>query len=135
MDALKSSPEPQIVYGILNILGAVPGDFAKHATEWLASRASCVMTNVPGPSNTLYFAGRPLRRMIVWVPQSGGISLGISIFSYAGSVTIGLMVDEGLIPQPEIVIEYIHTEYAELGNLSAALASQDSMPSSACGQE
>ncbi len=85
MDMLKQSPEPVIVYEILNIIGMFPGRLADWVTSWFSTKASAVLTNVPGPRTQLYFAGHPMQRIMFWVPQSGRIGLGISIISYHGA--------------------------------------------------
>ena len=114
MDVLKNSPEPFLVYQILGVIGTLPGDVAKQATSWFAAKASAVLTNVPGPRQQIYFAGQPLRDMIFWVPQSGTIGLGISIFSYNGKVTLGLMVDEHLVREPQHIINGFESELLDL---------------------
>ncbi len=117
MELLKHSPEPFLVYQILGLVGMLPGDIAAQTVDWFADKASCVLTNVPGPRQTLYFAGSAIRRMHFWVPHTGGISMGISIFSYAGTVTLGLDVDEALVPDPGRVIEHFHAEFETLRRL------------------
>ena len=114
MDVLKSSPEPFLVYQILGVIGTMPGDIAKQATSWFAAKASAVLTNVPGPRQQIYFAGMPLKNMVFWVPQSGNIGLGISIFSYNGKVTLGIMVDEHLIRDPQHIINGFELELLDL---------------------
>jgi hypothetical protein len=47
-----------------------------------------------------------------WVPQAGRMGLGISIFSYAGSVTIGVMADAGLVPDPNALVAEVDAELA-----------------------
>ena len=60
---------------------------------------------MPGPSRPVYFAGTPVSRgCSCWAPASGGVSVTVSIFSYAGEVTLGLMTDAGLVPCPETII-------------------------------
>ncbi len=114
MDVLKSSPEPFLVYQILGVIGTLPGDIAKQATSWFAAKASAVLTNVPGPREQIYFAGMPLKNMVFWVPQSGNIGLGISIFSYNSKVTLGIMVDEQLIHDPQHIIDGFELELLDL---------------------
>jgi WS/DGAT/MGAT family acyltransferase len=114
MDLLKNSPEPLIVYEILNIIGMLPGDVADRATMWFSAKASGVLTNVPGPRKLLYFAGKPMRRIMFWVPQSGRIGLGISIISYNGEVVLGLMADEGLVPDPEAIMAAFRDEIDDI---------------------
>ncbi len=118
MDILKSSPEAIVAYQLLNALGVIPGDLATRATDLFASKASAVLTNVPGPQQTLYFAGVPLRRIMFWVPQSGDIGLGLSIISYDGEVALGIVVDEKLVDDPAIIIEEFGREFEVLGKLA-----------------
>jgi WS/DGAT/MGAT family acyltransferase len=122
MEMLKNSPEPLVVYQVLNLLGMAPSELARKATDWFAGKASCVLTNLPGPRQMLYFAGKPLRRIMFWVPQSGGIGLGISVISYAGAVTLGIVLDETLASDPEVMLQEFHAEFAELERLVMARA-------------
>ncbi len=121
MDVLKQSPEPLIVYQLLGIIGSLPLDLAKQATTWFSTKASAVLTNVPGPRQQIYFAGHPLRQLMFWVPQSGRISLGISIISYNDEVLLGLMVDDNLVKEPQIIMD----RFAHQFDLLAARAQQD----------
>ncbi len=114
MDLLKNSPEPLVIYQLLNLLGMLPGELATRTVDMFASKATAVLTNVPGPRQTLYLAGKPMRRILCWVPQSGQIGLGISIVSYAGGVTLGLVVDEKLVQDPETIMAEFDVAFAEL---------------------
>ena len=114
MDVLKNSPEPFLVYQILGAIGALPLDLARQATTWFSTKASAVLTNVPGPRQQLYFAGSRLTNLMFWVPQSGEIGLGISIISYAGGVTLGIMIDERLVAEPQLIMDGFEQELATL---------------------
>ncbi|HXF64692.1 MAG TPA: wax ester/triacylglycerol synthase family O-acyltransferase [Caldilineaceae bacterium] len=122
MDRLKRSPEALVVYQVLSLLGMLPPEVSHQAVDWFAEKASCVLTNVPGPRQTLYLAGRPISRILFWVPHSGNISMGISLLSYAGSVSLGVEVDERLIPDPERLIAHFLEEFALLVDLGKGLA-------------
>jgi hypothetical protein len=51
---------------------------------------------------------------MAWVPQSGRISLGISIISYNGKVWLGVASDKGLVPDPETIVSLFNTDYEQL---------------------
>jgi len=119
MDRLKTSPEPLVIYQILNLLGMLPGELADRTVQMFASKATAVLTNVPGPRQLLYLAGKPMRRILCWVPQSGQIGLGISIVSYAGGVTLGLAVDEKLVQDPGAIMDAFTVAFAELVTMVA----------------
>jgi WS/DGAT/MGAT family acyltransferase len=112
--ALKRSAEPIVVYAILKLLGKVPAALQRIVVGIFATKTTAVMTNVPGPREVLYLAGTPIKEIFFWVPQSGRVGLGISIFSYAGHVRLGLASDYGLVPDPEVIVQGFHEEFEEL---------------------
>ena len=112
--ALKRSAEPVVVYAILRMLGVVPLAVQKMVVKIFAAKTTAVMTNVPGPREVLHLAGKSIQEIFFWVPQSGRVSLGISIFSYAGYVRLGVGSDAGLVPDPEVIVEGFHEEFEEL---------------------
>lgn len=114
MDDLKDSPEPLVAFGILNIMGAAPAQIEHLMVDIFEKKATAVMTNVPGPREQLYFAGSPIGHMMFWVPQSGRLGLGVSIFSYNDQVMIGVASDAGLVPDPDALISAFHEELREL---------------------
>ncbi len=114
MDAIKHSPEGALSYALLGIIGATPLPVERRLVDVLAPKTSAVMTNVPGPREPIHFAGSQVTGILAWVPASGSIGMGISIFSYDGGVRIGLQVDAGLVPDPETIIAAIGDELTEL---------------------
>ncbi len=114
MDAIKQSPEALVTYQAIAGLGVVSDKVARGVRGYYADKVSAVLTNVPGPSEKLYFAGKLLDTIVFWVPQSGSIGVGISIFSYAGQVNIGLITDRGLAPDPGTIIAAFEAEFDSL---------------------
>ena len=115
MDALKHSVEPLVTWGILELMGSSPKLVERLILDYFAKRVSFVMTNVPGPERPLYLAGREVTGVMFWVPQSGRVGLGVSMFSYAGTVRIGIACDARLVPDPERLIASVHVELDSLG--------------------
>lgn len=112
--ALKRSTEPVVVYGILRALGISPLVIQRWVVKIFASKTTAVMTNIPGPRQVLYLAGRPIEDVFFWVPQAGRVGIGISICSYAGRIRLGVGTDAGLVPDPEVVVEGFHEELEEM---------------------
>ena len=115
MDALKASPEAVMAMGVLNILGRSPIPVERAALELFTSKSSMVLTNVPGPRTLLFYGGSPIRRILVWAPPSGSLSMSVSIHSYAGEVTVGVASDVRLVPDPEHIVDAVHAELEALG--------------------
>src|SRR5215213_9988775 len=64
---------------------------------WLARRGglkvNCFVTNVRGPRKPLYLAGAQLEDAVPFAPLVAGVRLGVTVFSYAGTLTITLLGD------------------------------------------
>lgn len=114
MQALKGSYQPAIALGLLHTVGYGPRILQDQVTTLLSQNASLVMTNVPGPQHPLHFAGRRIRELDFWVPQSGGIGMGLSILSYDGKIQFGVITDAGLVPDPERLVSRFHDEFTRL---------------------
>ena len=114
MGEIKHSPEGAVSYGVLDAIGRTPVQIEKLLVDLFATKGSAVMTNVPGPRQPVYMAGTPVRGVLVWAPCSGGVSMSVAIFSYAGEVTIGLMADAGLVPDPEAIVSAFEREIGSL---------------------
>ncbi len=119
---IKDSPEAVVAYGVLNALGMTPVDIESVFLDFFGSKSSLVLTNVPGPQFQLYLAGSPLREIMAWVPQSGGLAMGVSIISYNGGMMVGVTTDTGLIPDPEQIIENLNVEFETLRRLAEDVA-------------
>lgn len=63
------------------------------------------ITNVPGPTIPLYFAGAPLLELFPVVPISGNLALGIGALSYAGQFNITAVADRNACPDVEVFTE------------------------------
>ncbi len=114
MEALKTSRQAVMTYGLLAALGAVPNDLLQFALDLFSAKASMVATNVPGPQVPLYMGGQRLTEMMAWVPQTGSVGIGLSILSYNGGVHFGLVADSHLIPDPDAVIRRFRPEFEKL---------------------
>ena len=114
MRALKGSYQPMIALALLSAVGYGPRALQEQVTRLLGASASAVMTNVPGPQHALYFAGRRIHGLEFWVPQSGGIGMGISILSYDGRIQFGVITDAGLVPDPARIVRAYGEEFDKL---------------------
>ena len=114
MDAIKNSAEGVVAYGILSVIGMTPVQIEKIVVDLFSSKGSLVLTNVPGPKQPVYLAGTRVAGIMGWVPSSGGVSLGMSIFSYDDDLTVGISADARLVPDPERLVEAFNAELTAL---------------------
>ncbi len=108
---LKNSVEPPVTLGLFGALGYAPKYVQDQLFDLLTSRATAVMTYVPGPTEKLTIGGALLDQSIFWVPQSSDIGLGVSILSYGDEVQFGLAADAALTPDPDAVISHFKPEF------------------------
>lgn len=101
MERIKASLEPAAGWLLLQGLGFLPAPLEHAASSFYGTKASLVLTNVIGPREGLYIAGSRIEQVTFWEPESGGIGLGVSIYSYAGKVTVGVVSDRHLVSRPE----------------------------------
>ena len=125
MDEIKASSEAVAAFGILEVLGYFPYAFEEQAVRIFSSKASAVMTNVPGPRQKLHLDGHQIQHIMPWVPRAGNIGLGVSIFSYAGDVRIGVACDAGLVPDAHPILDGFREEFDGLLHDLAPKANRD----------
>ena len=100
MDRIKASLEPAAGWLLVQGLGYLPAPIESLAASFYAAKASLVLTNVIGPPQTLYMAGSRIRQITFWEPESGGIGVGVSVFSYSGQLSMAVVSDRHLVAQP-----------------------------------
>ena len=121
MDALKSGPQAVVVFGLLSAVGSIPAELQTRVVEFFGSKSTLVVTNVPGPDKTLYLAGQAITGLMFWVPQSGRLGLGVSILSYGGEVRVGIACDQGVVSDPDQLVDDFHAAYEQLTGDHASL--------------
>ena len=114
MNELKGSYQPLVALGLLAALGFAPAKVQGTALDLLSAKASTVMSNVPGPREPLYMAGNKIVNQMFWVPQTGKIGVGISLFSYNGRVHFGVIADSQLIDDPWVLTAGFRREFEKL---------------------
>lgn len=114
MRALKNSLLPPLSLGLLGVMGLAPRAVQGAALELLSSKATAVVTHVPGPRRARHLGGIRIQEVMFWVPQSGDVGVGVSIFSYADEVRFGLITDAGLVAQPQALMPLIVQEFNQL---------------------
>jgi diacylglycerol O-acyltransferase len=118
MADLKESK--QAVAGeILTSLGGFAPPMLLALGQRLATRlpqhsVNTVTTNVPGPQQPLYAAGRRMLEAFGYVPLGGHVRVGVAIFSYDGHLGFGVTGDYDSAPDIDVVCAGIEAAMQEL---------------------
>jgi WS/DGAT/MGAT family acyltransferase len=118
MRSIKESAEAFVGFQVMKIMGIPPQALSRKGARFFASKFTGILSNVPGPRQPLYFTDKKIKNMMFWVPRSGDVAIGISIFSYAGNVTLGIATDTRVAPDPDKITEYFSEEFSHLLQLA-----------------
>jgi diacylglycerol O-acyltransferase len=113
MDRERATIEAVLVYLLFQFVGRAPGPVQDWVLEQFEGSATGVVTNVPGPSTTLEFAGREVTDALFWAPEANDQGLSLSIISYDGSVRVGVAGDARLLPEPSKLSDALEAELDE----------------------
>lgn len=97
MEVLKHSGESRQMERLLSLGDLLPPILQPQLArlQGIVTPVNTVITNVPGPRETRYLLGEPVRQMVPLVPLAARIGLGFAILSYADQLTIGIHADAG----------------------------------------
>ena len=118
----RSLPFTDVLAGALNLLPrAYVGGMLKHI-DFLAS-------NVPGIPVPLYLAGAGVESFYAFGPTIGA-ALNVTLMSYCGTCFVGINIDTGAVPDPDVLMECMRDGFDEVLS-SAGQAGQVVWPNAA----
>jgi diacylglycerol O-acyltransferase / wax synthase len=89
--------------GVAGIV-ALPASLARLGVAWAkrsaGSHINLYVTNVPGPTSTLYFAGARLLQAVPLAPLVAGVRLSVTALSYDGQFAVSLLADDNMPDMP-----------------------------------
>eukprot|EP00123_Amoebidium_parasiticum_P009566 comp19558_c0_seq2/m.22947 comp19558_c0_seq2/g.22947 ORF comp19558_c0_seq2/g.22947 comp19558_c0_seq2/m.22947 type:complete len:327 (-) comp19558_c0_seq2:708-1688(-) len=113
---MKKSVSPLVMYLVGALLGSmyVPRWLGSATFEFTSSKATAVVTNVPGPQEIMKFAGQRMESTMFWVPARGYVGVGISLLSYGGGMQVGITADEMCLKDPARLAKCFDEVFAEV---------------------
>jgi diacylglycerol O-acyltransferase len=97
MQGLKDSRQAVAGEALTSLSGFAPPMLLALGTRVFARmpqrNVNTVTTNVPGPQQPLYVAGRRMLKAYPYVPLASRVRVGVAIFSYSGLFTYGVTGD------------------------------------------
>lgn len=92
--------------GLLKLMG----------TKLVSPPLNLTLSNVPGPPAPLYLDGAPLESVAPLSLVFDGVTLNVTVVSYAGRLEIGVVGDRELIPDVWDIVEDIEAEFAAMSS-------------------
>jgi WS/DGAT/MGAT family acyltransferase len=87
---------------------------AEKLTNFIPAGSSTVITNVPGPPIDLYCNGAKLVKMNGLGLLTPGVALFNTVFSFGDNISISVLADRDLLPDPAFYRQCLEESYAEL---------------------
>lgn len=107
---LKNDIEANIAHTTFRFVGRMSSQLQNWYFDIWKKKAVLVISNVKGPNKEVSICGCKLSNMFFWVPSSGDMRMGISIYSYAGKVYVGVQCDESVDAAENKVADLIQAE-------------------------
>eukprot|EP00170_Pyropia_yezoensis_P008102 contig_33671_g8129 len=116
--ALKRGSEPAMTAAAFSLLGAFPARLRTALWARLTRRVSLTFSNVAGPVVGVRVARRRVTGVGFLVPTAGRVGASVSLFSYAGCVTLGVYGDAATLPRGgEALADALVAELDGIANL------------------
>jgi hypothetical protein len=122
MDAIKRSRQPAVSYAVLRAMGFGPARFEARLIDLFTAKGTAVVTDVPGPRQTVRLGGVAIRDAFVWAPCAGSVGASVSIFSYRDTVRVGFLAHAGLAPAPRDAAQRLVEELGALRRHAVTLS-------------
>lgn len=130
MDGIKKSKGAVAGERLVDLAGFSPPMLlaaGQRLAAWIPQRSvNTATTNVPGPQQPLFFAGRRLIESAPIVPLLASVRITIGIFSYDGTLHFGITGDYDSVPDIDVLRSGIEVGIAEL--VEAAQAPRAAAP-------
>lgn len=109
-DVKKLGIQAYIMYQVLSLGGWIPEQIFNAILPQFEHSATAVVSNVPGPMSSIELNGHEVKEVMFWNPQAIDQGLSVSIFTYDGTVQVGVSGDANLIPEPEKMTQAFEEE-------------------------
>ena len=104
--ALKPSANSMLMTEMIHIVADYTPIKAKQKLlAFMGKSIAGVVTNVPGPQHPIYLAGGKVEDLMFWVPHTVPLGMGVSLMSYNGKVYMGIVADNILVKDPDILVK------------------------------
>jgi diacylglycerol O-acyltransferase len=109
--ALKPSANSMLMTELIHIVADyTPVKAKQKLLGFLGKSIAGVVTNVPGPRHPIYLGGGKVEDLMFWVPHTVPLGVGISLMSYNEKVYMGIVTDNVLVKDPDIIVRAFASE-------------------------
>jgi hypothetical protein len=113
---MKGSHYPFGNMALAELIGWFPGIIGQLLMMWVVSKATVVLSNVPGPKTGFYWPslGTKAVGFIAFIPGLGDLAFGVSIMSLGERMYMAITADTSYVKNPHEIRDIINRQYDEL---------------------
>ena len=128
MRAIKRSNEGALSYAVLQALGRTPVESADRVDDVGTGEIDGIVgcrgerarpdherEDECEESRPARDVGDGTAGVLAWAPCSGSVAMSVSVYSYAGKVTVGFLTDAGRMAEPARLVEHFRSELRLIG--------------------
>ncbi len=105
MDRIKHGHEAAVAFRLQETIAGFNRQLYEASVDLFTNRTIGSLTNVPGPPMPVYLAGSKVEGIVGWAPVSGNQPMSFTIFTYNGTVVVGIACDKTLVPDHETIVD------------------------------
>jgi WS/DGAT/MGAT family acyltransferase len=134
MTMLKRGFQGQLALLLVRFAGLLPLALQRAVLGIFSRRCTVIVTNVIGPAEPRSVAGVRMDELVLCVPQGMTVGVGVSIVSYAGSVRVGFLVDDKLMPDAATAAATVRSCFDQLRRAALAEEPHGALPQPAANE-
>lgn len=114
---MKKSLYPYGVLALTELIAWFPSILGQLVMMWVVSKATLIISNVPGPKEPLNYNGNvKSKALLALIPGLGDLAFGISAMSHADALLMAIQSDTSYVEDPNELMYLIEKNYDELVN-------------------
>lgn len=112
---MKNSIYPYGVNALTQLIAWFPGIIGQLIMMWVVSKATIVMSNVPGPKNNLSWPEKKVKAIgfLALIPGLGDLAFGISAMSMGDRLYMAVQADTSYVRDPSEIRDILDRNYDE----------------------
>ncbi|MGO8871100.1 MAG: wax ester/triacylglycerol synthase domain-containing protein [Acidimicrobiales bacterium] len=114
----KHSPALGVSDALTAALGHLPAPATVGTFALMLKGVDFMATDIPGPPTTAYFAGAKVTGVYAFAPTSGA-AFNAALLTLAGRPSIGLNIDAGAVPDPDVLVECLGRGFEDVAAAAA----------------
>jgi hypothetical protein len=110
----KNTPAPFLSFLFAKMASTLPPSITKRLFEKSQAHACVAITNNRGSSNKMHLDGQEIQSISGFLPLPPGIPIGVSVSSYAGTVSLSVTAEPWAVPSADQFLMWMLEEYSRL---------------------